>query len=224
MMGKDCERIIGKINTLKDQLANAIMILSGACSYRIIIKSSDYSHPYTTGENGSERITNYGHNDGDEKEEIVDGSSLLSSISTSIAEFEEDGEKLKGLEEGLYTDVKTLNNSYGSPWSEIHRLEEALKLLKSSGSRDLEFIGDKASILALLNMTMSYAVDAKWALTLYHDYIQRGFDNKYNDNEPSIVFNKNYKTDELDVRATMGNKNQQIEENVHIKKGNYDPF
>lgn len=219
MMGKDCERIVGSINTLKDQLASAVLSLSGSCSYKIVIKSSEYSHPTYEGS-----ITDPGHQDGEEKEEVLDGSSLLSSISSSIESFEEDSGKLRGLEEGLYTDTKSLNNSYGSPWTEIHKLEEAIAQVKEFGSRDLEFIGDKAALIGLLSMTMAYAVDAKWALITYHDYIQRGFDNKYNDNEPSIVFNKNYKTDELDVRATMGNKNQQFEENVHIKKDTYDPF
>lgn len=219
MLGKDCERILSSINSIKDKLGEAIKLLAPLCSYQLI-SESEYSHPHDS----DGKISNYGHEEYKEKEKPINGSEYVSSIISLLDSFEDDFGKLSSLRSGLYTESTSFNNSIGSPWSEINKLKESIMVIKSFGFKDLKFIGEKCALLSLLNMAISYAVDAKWALITYHDYIQRGYDNKYNDNNPSITFKKNYKTNELDVRATIGNKNQDFEENVHIKKETLDPF
>ena len=67
-------------------------------------------------------------------------------------------------------------------------------------------------------MNISYHIpprvtDAKWAMLTYHDYIQRGFDAKFNDKRPSIAFKQANKKDE-----SIGNIRQDFEENVNIPK------
>lgn len=218
MMGKDCERIIGSLNKLKDELANAILSLASSTSYRMEVLTSDHTHPTSNIPDVGVVVTNGTHPNAKEKEEVVSGSSIVAAISSAIGSFEEDSGKLDGLESGLYTESTTFNNSYGSPWTEIQKLQSALTAVKSFGSGDLRFVGEKAALIGLLSMAMAYAVDAKCAVITYHDYIQRGYDAKYNDKEPSITFKRPNKKD------TIGNIDQDFEENVNVERPTYDPF
>lgn len=212
MMGKDCERILFVINKMIDNTNKAIVNISKLNSPPIKVKAE-----HTHGEDGSASLTEF-----IEKESTISMAEPLQEISETLEELSGDLSKLDKLEKGLYTDIKKFNNSIGSPWIEIKRLRSAINTISSYTGED--YVGDRHVVIAALSAVISSAVDAKWAMIFYHDYVQRGFDNIFNNNEPSISFKKNYKTDELDVNRTIGIRNQQYDENVHIKKDNRDPF
>lgn len=214
MMGKDCERIASSIDKMIDAASEAIEAIAKLNTPPIKVKA-DHTHS-DEGAGPASRTFFI------EKESPSSMQGPLSKVSSILTGLSEDLGKLGVLKKGLYTDTKSFNNSIGSPWTEIERLKSFIEKVASYSGED--YVGDRSIVIALLSSVVSSAVDAKWALILYSDYIQRGFDHKFNDNEPSITFDKNYQRDELDVRKTIGNRNQPIDENVHIKQGNYDPF
>lgn len=214
MMGKDCEKIISSINAIVNAAAEAIEDISKLNCPPILVKADHTHADEGKGECSKTQFI--------EKERKTSMSGPLSKVTSVIEGLSDYLSKLDSLEEGLYTDTKNFNNSIGSPWTEITSLRKAIDNVTDYKGED--YTGDRTTVVGLLNIIMIRAVDAKWAIISYHDYIQRGFDNIFNDNNPSITFKKNYQIDELDVRETIGQRNQAIDENVHIKKKNRDPF
>lgn len=86
--------------------------------------------------------------------------------------------KIKRIDSVLYTRKENMHNSVGSPFTEIYRVQQTLTNVVSY-SRDSLYIGEYIQNLArLMNMIArlrSYAVDAKWAIVMYADYLERGF-------------------------------------------------
>lgn len=195
-MGKDCERILSSINKIKDIISSSITNISNAANYR---------------------INSEGEHNEQEREHEVD-TSFISSIESEFDSFSIDMEKMKSLESNMYTNSTNFNNSYGSPWKELHVLENSIKTIINFDTSGTKFIGGKITLLGIMNIALSAAVDAKWALTIYHDYIQRGFDAKYNSKTPSVVFKKANKED------SIGNVNQNFTENVNIPAKSIDPY
>ena len=102
----------------------------------------------------------------------------------------------------------------------LTKLNESITLLEnySSSHSQLNWLSEKSALLGLLNTILALSVDAKWALITYHDYIQRGYDNKYNNNTPSVTFNDGV------GKKSIGNIDQKFDENVHIPQPSVDPF
>lgn len=207
MMGNDVERILSGINAVKDATISCINSLSNATSYQII---SDAAHAGTA----------YGPCAPEEVPNPIIGYTFIDPIKEAMTSIEEDCGKMNDLSKGLYTNVNSFNNGYGSPWTELSVLSSTINMVESfiSSHANLDWIGDKSALLALLNTILSTSIDAKWALIYYHDYIQRGYDTKYNGNEPSIKF-----TSGID-KQSIGNINQEFHENVNIKQPSIDPF
>ena len=207
MFGNDVERILAGVNKVKDITANSINILTDTIAYRI---TSDATH------GGISTSPCYP----EESEVSSSAHSFVSPIRSAMNSIVSDFQKMNELANGLYVDINSFNNGYGSPWTELNKLEESIKLAESfsHSHSNLNWIGEKAGLLGLLNSILSASIDSKWALIYYHDYIQRGYDNKYNDNDPSIKFNTGIDT------QSIGNVKHDYSENVHIKEPSIDPF
>lgn len=204
MMGQDVERILAGINAVKDAAVAAAQSLASSTAYKIV---SSAEHAGTA----------FGHCAPFEIE--VPAGNVTSSIKSAVDCISGDCGKMNSLSNGLYTNSSSFNNGYGSPWTELNKLTEAIdNAVSFESSNGTDYVGNKAALLSMINIVISYAVDAKWAIIYYHDYIQRGYDNKYNGNEPSIKFTTGIE------KETVGNVNQEFEENVHIKKPSIDPF
>lgn len=214
MMGKDCERIILSIASIINATSEAIGSISNLNVPPIKVKAD---HTHSDDGAGPASKTEF-----IEKESKVSMSGPLSKVTSLLSELSPDLGKLQVLEDGLYIETFQFHNSIGSPWTEVKGLKKAIDSVLSYTGED--YVGDRAMVTGLLNIVLARAVDAKWALILYHDNIQRGFDYHHNNKEPSIVHRKNYLEDELDVPYTMGVKNQDIDENVHITKESHDPW
>lgn len=197
MMGKDVERILSGIDAVKDSAASSVSNLTSTLSYRMGFDE---------------------HNR--ESEVHVSSASFIDPVVNSITNIDSDCTKMNDLQSGLYTDKSSFNNTYGSPWTELSKLQDSVNSAKAFASAHdpLKFIGEKAALAELLNRVVSSAIDARWALMYFHDYIQRGYDNKYNDNMPSITFPGG------DGKETVGNIVHPYDENVHIPEPSIDPF
>ena len=203
MMGKDCERMLSEIIIVKDAITNAIKGLSGSSSYRIITKGSHGEH--------STDMTTY-------EDENIDITSYVTMVTNAYESFKDDNIKMNSLESNMYTDVNNFNNSYGSPWKELHTLEESINNIIDLDLSNGKYMGGKIALLGLMNVALSCVIDAKWALITYHDYIQRGFDSKFNGNIPSVTFKK------ANNQESTGNISQTFDENVNIPEESIDPY
>ena len=207
MMGNDVERILTGINLVKEAATSSINSLSSTVAYQLI---SDATH-------GGLSTTPCA------PEEVPvpsSASGFVSPIRSAMSSISSDYGKMNTLAGGLFTSVNSFNNNYGSPWTELNKLEEAIKSAESFAAAhdSLNWVGEKAGLLGLLNSILSLSIDAKWALTYYHDYIQRGYDNIFNGNIPSIKTFTGLK------QQSNGNVAQQFDENVHIPEESIDPF
>lgn len=207
MMGKDVERILSGINLIKDVTRSSINSLANGTSYRIKSKECRGCPPPV-------------HCYPLEEPYELPATVYVSPIRAAMQSISSDYAKMNSLASMLYTSTSSFNNCYGSPWTELNRLEDDISSAEAFAAAHptLPWVGDKAGLLALLNKILTSSIDAKWAITHYHDYIQRGYDNVYNNNDPSITFNTS-----LDG-VSIGNINQVNEENVHIKPKSNDPF
>jgi len=205
MMGQDVERMVAGVEAVKDAASAGIVSLSSATGYQLISRAE---HAGTAGGPCA-------------PEEIeVPAGDPMSAVSAAMGAMSGDCGKMGSLGGSLYTGTSSFNNSIGSPWTEISKLQQAVSdaAAYSGAHSPFNYVGEKAGMLAMLNMVMSAAVDAKWAIITYHDYVQRGYDDEYNGKKPSITYK-----DGLD-KVTNGNLVQKYEENVHIPTKPLEPF
>lgn len=123
----------------------------------------------------------------------------------------EDYKKMQHIDELNFADKSNFNNSIGSPWTEFTNLMESLSMY-------LDYIST-ISFKVMINILISQIIDFKLALIMYHDYVQRAFDNIYNDNVPSITFTN----DSIGTQST-GNVSQKISNNVSVKDKDITPY
>lgn len=189
MMGNDIERMLSGIDRVKEASAGSVDSLADAVAYQL-----------TTPEHTTELPV------------PVSSSTFTVPITSAMSGMKDDCSKMGSLQGGLYVNSESFNNGYGSPWTELKRLQGAVKSVERFASSHpvLNYVGEKAGLLGLINKVMSSAVDARWALMHFHDYVQRGFDHEFNGDKPSIVF------EDGRGKESVGNIDHQYTDNVRI--------
>lgn len=131
-----------------------------------------------------------------------------------------DHQNMKSLNKSLFVGSEEFNNNIGSPWNELEKLNNVVSIAESYAASHgtLSDPGEKMGMLSIYNMMLSNAIDFKWAIIYYHDYIQRGYDNNYNNKQPSITFKTGLN------KITNSNIKQKFEDNVNVKTPSIDPF
>lgn len=193
MMGKDVERILSEIDTVKDASFKMINSLVGISCYNAM------SDPIE-----------------------VTTSSYTDPVISAMRSMKGDCTNMGSLKSNLYVGSGSFNNSSGSPWTELSNLQKAVDDVQSFASSHNPFmvlLGEKLSLMGLIQRVYSTAVDARWAICIYHDYVQRGYDHEFNGNIPSITFAGSSKGE-----PSTGNIPHEYEDNVHIPKPSIDPF
>ena len=72
---------------------------------------------------------------------------------------------------------------------------------------NLQWLGEKHTLLGLMQVVLSYCIDAKWALIHFQDYIQRGYDYQFNDGIPSVRWSDFEKEPNPPQDHAPGNRN-----------------
>lgn len=193
MMGPDCERISSGIDGVKDALVSGIQRLANASAYQIT----------TTGTHG-------------ESETPHPASGFTTGAVAALAGLSPDIGKMNTLQGSLFTSVSSWHNSYGSPWTELNNLSDAVNA--AAAADNVVYMGDRVKLMGLMCIALNRAVDAKQSLGQNNDYVQRGYDHKFNGDNPSITFK-----DGLN-KITVGNVEQGYTENVNVPKPSKDPF
>ena len=126
-------------------------------------------------------------------------------------QLQEDAKNLDSITQDMYTDKNTFNNTYGSPFQEVTNLMNKLNDIKTYTETlsILQWQSQKLVLMNLLQVVVSYAVEAKCALMVNHDFAQRGYDDKFNDKRSSIAW------ESFDSGATDGNS----QDNSRTKTG-----
>ena len=201
MYGADVEQLISGADGVKEAIMQAIISLAGVSNYAI--NSLEYHGGISTS-----RCTPV---------EVSVPASIGGGVSDSISAMGSQMSRLDGLSSNMYTSAGSFTNSIGSPWKEINQLKTAVNAVSSYGT--LNYVGSKAGMLALLNMALTCAIDAKQAITTYQDWVQRGMDHMYNGNTPSITHVNTVEGD-----RSMGMVKQDYSDNVNIPQKSIDPF
>ena len=147
-----------------------------------------------------------------EREHCVSAHAYTDPIYNLWKEFwEDDGKKMKHIDEERYVEKERFNDLYGSPWQEIYILKEKMEEMNKYADDypTLQWLGEKHSLLTLMQVVLSYTIDAKIACIFRHDFVQRGYDQEFNGLKPSVTW------DDFDDR-TIGNVNQYIPNKVNI--------
>lgn len=99
-----------------------------------------------------------------------------------------ENKKMEKIEVDNYEQVMSFNTEAGSPWDEMYDLEEKIEEMEAYADDypNLQWLGEKHTLLALMHVVLTYCIDAKWALIHFQDYIQRGYDYQFNDGIPSV--------------------------------------
>lgn len=199
MMGSNCESYLSMCNTLKDFFCGLSEAVSFGTAYQI----------QTSGVHGESEIA-----------VPFDLSSFIISLSNMMIGYREMNNSFQSMGNSLYTSKSSFNNGYGSPWPEVDHMISASDTVLSymNSFPTIDFVGMKSGLIGVCNTAISRCVDAKWALTYYHDYIQRGFDHIQNGDNPSIKFKQGLTT------TGVGNVDQSYSENVNVARSSLDPF
>ena len=130
-----------------------------------------------------------------------------------------DRQKMEKISDDMYTDKHTFHNAYGSPWTEVIALKQKIGDLEDYTNQHstLQWRGEKFSLLNLMQIVLSFAIDAKFALMINSDFVQRGYDDKFHDKNPSMEW------DDFKHGGTIGNRNQNSKA-VNVKRKTTDPY
>lgn len=193
MYGADVERLVSSINEVAVSARNAIFSLSGEAAYMLITKVDGEHSTHTPGAHGH-GDGGHSHSAGEHyHEEREKGASHPGAGSSA---FSAEVSKVRTIEGKLYTGKGQLNNSAGSPYSEIYELE---RRIGQCSIDQIEYLGPKHSLLARLHNVANAAVDAKHAVIQYQDGLQRGYDSCFNGGKQSVTW------DDFNSGSTTGN-------------------
>jgi len=184
MYGKDIENLLQAIEEVKKSTLTAIDSLAHETAHQLLTPRLG-EHQHFGGTHSSTGSGEHQHDSGlhhHTELEIYTHPPVIESgkLTTEI-------DKLRKIQSKLYVQADKLNNSIGSPYTEIYTLGQLISRAQSL-TANLSYVGGKAATLANLNAVVTATVDAKYAVILYQDGLQRGYDSIYNDGKPSITW------------------------------------
>lgn len=102
----------------------------------------------------------------------------ISDLKPLKSEYDSLMSKIQLIDKNIYVKNTSMHNSIGSPYTEMYRLQDILNEIVSF-SVSCEYLGEYvlqvAKATSLIARAMQLAVDAKWAVISYSDYLERGY-------------------------------------------------
>lgn len=224
MYSNDIEGIILNLNNLKDILAMQIDQLINRINYRIW--NTEHVHPlnnpvvigigYAIGTGTTELARNYEDSDGDNYHPIQTAEITDPVINQYQNGFQQSYQKSEQVKAKMYKGENEVNNRYGSPWTEFTKLTERIQKIQEFQQQHpvLYWTNEKRNLLELMQVALTFTVDAKWALLYYHDILSRGFDEVHNNKKESIQWEYN----------TADNKDSKKGSNLLKRDESNDPY
>ena len=229
MFGNDIENILNTLNEIKDSANDQIHTLMEDTEYQMYITPRHHTHihpivsNWETGPN-TETILFKEDENGDGTYQPLNSQELAQPILDKQGDLDSHIEKLNSIASDMYVGKNEMNNQYGSPWTEMKNLKSNIEKLQAFVDANplLKYLGQKYKMATILQTIISSSIDAKYGETIFQDWIQRGFDHKFNEKKPSITWD--YFNSPNGKGITIGNKSQQFDENVFIEMMTEDPF
>lgn len=205
MYSDDIERVLSSLNTLKDTLASQIDRLIELTKYRIW--NTEHVHPMHNpvvieglsfvGVGTTELERDYEDSNGEDYHPIQTAEITTPILTKYHTGFEPEYLKVQNIKAQLYKPENSINNQYGSPWTEFTKLTERIQKIEQFANQHptLDWINEKRSLMELLQLALTFTIDAKWALTHYYDLLSRGYDRVYNQNNESVQWEFNIAKD-----------------------------
>jgi plasmid maintenance system antidote protein VapI len=90
--------------------------------------------------------------------------------------------KINKIVEKAHTAITRINNSYGSPYTEIYNLQNKLNACMNFAYSHptIEYSYEKNELVNLMRSISLLAIDTKYAIITYQDYLQKGYDSIIN--------------------------------------------
>ena len=202
MYSNDIERVLSNLNNLKDTLASQIDHLIELTNYRIW--NTEHVHPINNlvyispagvgvGTGTTELARNYEDSDGDNYHPIQTAEITNPILNLYHAGFEIDNQQAQTIKGKLYKAENSVNNQYGSPWTEFTKLTERIQKIEQFANEHpiLYWSNEKRALIELMQVALTFTVDAKSSLVSYHDLLSRGYDEIYNQQNESIQWEYN---------------------------------
>ena len=209
MYGKDIERMLSEVETVKKTTLDCINDFASRTAYQ---------------------LTHYGPHDAVlipwsppcypiELEYPV--GPIMPAIDAAMAPLYIDMGKMDALKGLVYCGSGSFNNSISSPWTELEELKKAVNNADIYHGIYVPFnyLGEKTGMLAHLNAIYTAVCDCKAPLMIFHNTIQQGWDHNFNGNSPSISWN-----DDLNGRKTIGLGTQTYGGQVGIPGKSKNPY
>jgi len=101
----------------------------------------------------------------------------IDSIKNALKALIIDNEVFKKIEKSQYMNRYSILNGLGSPFTEMDQcLEEIQKVVSYYESKNpFNYLGEKVTFFMLLNKTIPLLINLKYALILYSDWLERGY-------------------------------------------------
>lgn len=192
MYSNDIENIILNINSIKETTIQQIEALNLQLMYRIW--NDPHLHTvYVPVIQSSVAVGTTMENQSYESATGPDYAPITTAVYTdpiiqSAQPFNNSNSLMNNIKGQMYKPAESVNNSYGSPWTEGDKLVERITAIQNFAAQHpiLNYINEKRALMNLLQLVIPCCVDAKWAIIYYHDILSRGYDEVYNRGEESV--------------------------------------
>ena len=181
MLGSNTERLLQVIDRIIQSTSNMNI---DSVRYRITTSLIDTSVVGSTGSSGGDGGHSHSsgslHVDNPKSQEdphngvmdnILDIKQLKSEYDALIS-------KIQLIDKNIYVKNTSMHNSIGSPYTEMYRLQNILNEI-TTFSANCEYMGEYVEtaikISSLISRAMQLAIDTKWAIITYSDYLERGY-------------------------------------------------
>lgn len=207
MYGKNTEGMIASLGAIITAATNAMKILANGVNYR----NQSINHIHTIdikmltteeadGPGGHRHEFEISNKESNERFNTVKNDNDPDGV-TELWEKEEENKTsapamksapgMGDIAKAMYVSTGKMNNSVGSPFTELSNLNTAITSYNSfANGANMKYMGGKVAAIAMLSTVISLAVDAKQSIMTYHDFVERGAVYVRNGNKQNIKWDQ----------------------------------
>ena len=180
MLGSNVEKLIGMIN---DILVETDVQRIYQHTYPLRTALDDNNVNGSTGTNGGD----FAHSHDAGSLSVPPPATEIKSFGTITnildmrskgAVYQEFMRKIDTIQRNIYVPSNQMNNSLGSPYAELFRLRDSIQAAINFNQKYeylCEYTYLSIQALHLIHCVRSNAIDAKWAVIIYADHLERGY-------------------------------------------------
>ena len=181
MLGSNSEKVLRVIDKIIQATSNInIDVVSYRLTSTLISDSVSGSTSNSGGDGGHSHGAGSLHvanpkSEEDPHEAFIDN---ISDLKPLKAELDSIIDKVQLIDKNIYVRNNQMHNSLGSPYTEMYRLQAILNetvTFSASCQYMGEYLLQVTKAAMLINRVLQLAIDTKWAIITYSDYLERGY-------------------------------------------------